>query len=278
MTISLLTASIILALTGIAVGFGQGFLGVGGSFIMVPVIYGLLTAMGILPDIAVKLAFGSSLLVVFSTAISGTLTHVRKGAVWWKAGIILGICGTMGAITGSTIASRFLDVGILKPAFGLALALGAIWMMMGKPHEVEADPEEKPSLWVCWGFPIGLMSGLLGLGGGIIMVPVMSIGFKLSMHRAVGTSLAMMIFTSFGGVMGYILNGLSVPDLPPFSLGYVNLLAWACVALTSIPVAQVGARTAHRVPARQLRSIFIAVMFYVAFKMIGVFEWLGVPV
>jgi uncharacterized membrane protein YfcA len=274
MSISLITALVLLALTGIAVGFGQGFLGVGGSFIMVPVVYWLFTAMGISPDIAIKLAFGSSLLVIFSTAISGAWTHMRKGAVWWEAGIILGICGTVGAITGSTIASRFLTVGILKPAFGLAVALGAIWMARGKLPEVAEDLKEKPTLWVCWGFPIGVISGLLGIGGGIIMVPVMAMGLKLSMHRAVGTSLAMMIFTSFGGVIGYLINGLSVPDLPPFSLGYVNIPAWACLALTSIPVAQIGARTAHRLPATQLRYIFIAVMFYVALRMVGVFEWL----
>lgn len=277
MPISLITALVILALTGIAVGFGQGFLGVGGSFIMVPVVYWLFTAMGISPDIAIKLAFGSSLFVVFPTAISGVLTHMRKGAVWWKAGIILGMCGTIGAITGSTIASQFLTVGILKPTFGLAVALGAIWMVRGKLPEVAEDLKEKPTIWVCWGFPIGVISGLLGIGGGIIMVPVMAMGLKLSMHRAVGTSLAMMIFTSFGGVIGYLINGLSVPDLPPFSLGYVNIPVWACLALTSIPVAQIGARTAHRLPATQLRYIFIAVMFYVALRMVGVFEWLGLP-
>jgi hypothetical protein len=277
MPISLITASIVLALTGIAVGFGQGFLGVGGSFIMVPVVYWLFTAMGVSPDTALKLAFGSSLLVIFTTAVSGVLAHMQKGAVWWKAGIILGICGTIGAITGSTIASRFLTIQILRPTFGLAIGLAAVWMVLVKLPEVEEAQKGTPAIWVCWGFPVGLISGLLGFGGGIIMVPVMSMGFKLGMHRAVGTSLAMMIFTSFGGTMGYLINGLFVPGLPPFSMGYVNILAWASLALTSIPVAQLGARTAHRVPARQLRFIFIVMMFYVALKMVGVFEWLDVP-
>ncbi|RZN38109.1 MAG: sulfite exporter TauE/SafE family protein [Methanophagales archaeon ANME-1-THS] len=150
-------------------------------------------------------------------------------------------------------------------------------MALIKLPEVDEGPTEQPAIWVCWGFPVGLVSGLLGIGGGIIMVPVMSMGFKLGMHRAVGTSLAMMIFTSFGGVMGYLLNGLAIPDLPPYSLGYVHLPVSACLALTSIPVAQLGASTAHRVPARWLRAIFIAVMVYVAFKMVGVFDWLCVP-
>jgi uncharacterized membrane protein YfcA len=87
----------------------------------------------------------------------------------------------------------------------------------------------------------------------------------------------MMIFTSFGGAVGYLINGLSVPNLPPFSIGYINLVVWACLAITSIPTAQIGARTAHELPAMWLRYIFIALMFYIALKMIGVFEWLGLP-
>jgi uncharacterized membrane protein YfcA len=273
----LVTAVIILALTGIVVGFGEGLLGLGGSFIMVPVMFWLFTALGVAPDIAIKLAFGSALLVIFPTAISGTLAHVKKGAVWWKAGIILGVCGTIGAVIGSTITSLFLNAEILKPVFGLVVVLGAIRMLIGKLPDVEADPKEVSLIWACLGFPIGIICGMIGIGGGIIMVPVMTLWLKFKMHHAVGTSLAMMLFTSFGGALGYLVNGLSVPDLPPFSVGYVNLLAGACLVVTSIPVAQIGARTAHKLPATQLRYIFTALMFYIALKMIGVFEWLGLP-
>jgi hypothetical protein len=264
-------------LTGIAVGFGQGLLGVGGSFIMAPVVFWLFTEMGIAPDIAIKLAFGSVLLVVFPTAISGALAHTKKEAVWWKAGIVLGICGAFGAFVGATITSWFLGARILKPVFGFIIGLGALRMATGEPQGSEREPNEGPLIWGCWGFPVGLISGLIGIGGGIIMVPVMTIVLRFRMHRAVGTSLAMMIFTSFGGALGYVINGLAVPDLPPFSIGYVNLLVFASLVVTSIPVAQLGARTAHRLPEMQLRYIFVAVMLYIALRMIGVFEWLGLP-
>lgn len=277
MPISLVTALIILALTGIVVGFGEGFLGIGGSFIMVPVMFWLFTALGVAPDIAIKLAFGSALLVIFPTSISGTLAHTRKEAVWWKAAIILGICGTIGAIIGSTITALFLNAGILKPVFGLIVAFGAIRMLIGKLPEIEEDPKEVPLVWACLGFPIGVLSGLIGIGGGIITVPALTMGLKFKMHRAVGTSLAMIVFTSFGGALGYLVNGLSVPGLPPFSIGYVNLLACACLVATSIPVAQLGARTAHKLPETQLRYAFTALMLYIALKMVGAFEWLGLP-
>ncbi|MBN1762740.1 MAG: sulfite exporter TauE/SafE family protein [Methanomicrobia archaeon] len=273
----LITALTILALTGIAVGFGQGLFGVGGSFIMVPVMFWLFTALGIAPDVAIKLAFGSSLLVVFPTAISGAFAHTRKGAVWWKAGIILGVCGIIGALTGSTITTRFLSAELLKPVFGLVVGIGTLQMLAGRLPEVDENPEERALVWAGLGFAVGVFSGLLGIGGGLILVPVLVMGLKFKMHRAVGTSLAMIIFASFGGALGYLVNGLSVPNLPPFSLGYVNLLVGACLAITSIPVAQLGARTAHKLPATQLRYLFTAVMFYIALRMIGVFEWLGLP-
>lgn len=277
MAISLITALIILALTGIVVGFGQGLLGLGGGFIMTPVVFWLFTGMGVAPDTAIKLAFGSNLLVVFPTAISGAWAHTKKGAVWWKAALILGICSALGALIGSTITSWFLGAEILKPIFGLIIGLGALRMVTGKPQGSGEEPKEDPLIWACWGFPIGVICGLIGIGGGIIMVPVMTILLKFKMHHAVGTSLAMMIFTSFGGALGYVIHGLSVPGLPPFSIGYVNLLVFACLVLTSIPVAQLGARTAYRLPETQLRYVFVAAMLYIAVKMIGVFEWLGLP-
>ena len=273
----LLTIIIVLALTGVAVGFAEGLLGVGGCFIMVPVTFFVFKEMGY-GDIALKLAFGSNLLVVFPTAISGAWAHTKKEAVWWKAGMVLGVFGAIGAVIGATITSQLLSEGILKPAFGLVIGLGALRMLAWKPQKTEEDPKEQPLLWACCGFPIGIICGMLGLGGGIITVPVLAMALKFKMHHAVGTSLSMMIFTSIAGSIGYLINGLSVPNLPPYSIGYVNLLACACLAMTSIPIAQIGARTAHKLPAKKLQYIFIAVMFYAALKMIGVFEWLRLPI
>jgi hypothetical protein len=91
------------------------------------------------------------------------------------------------------------------------------------------------------------------------------------MHIAVGTSVASIIFTSLGGIIGYIVNGLGVADLPPYSVGYLNLPVWLCLAATSVPLAPLGARAAHILPAKPLRYIFIAYMVYVGLEMIGVF-------
>lgn len=273
----LVTGILLLILTGIAVGFAGGLLGVGGCFIMIPVQIWVFTSFGVPLDIAVKQAFGTNLLVVIPTAMSGAWGHSKRNAVLWRAGATLGLVGAVGAVIGATIATTYLSGATLKILFGMAILLSGIRMLTVKPIKVDEEPVDNPLILAAWALPLGIVTGIIGIGGGILMIPVMILALRFKIHNAVGTSTAMMIFTAIGGATGYILNGLQIPDLPPYSIGYVNLAAFAALAITSIPMAQVGVRAAHRLPAAQLRNVFILVMFYVAFKMIGIFDWLGLP-
>ncbi len=268
---------IILLGTGVGVGFASGLLGVGGGFIMIPVQYMLFTNVGISTDVAMKVAFGTSLLVILPTVASGTWRHHKKGAVRWKAAIIMGSCGAVAAFGGATLATH-LPGAVLKIVFGVVVLASGIRMLISKSLKSEQEAKDNPWLWIAWAIPIGMVTGLTGLGGGVVAVPVMVLALKFKMHNAIATSLAMIIFNSAGGVIGYIINGLGVPNLPAYSIGYVNLPAWFLLAVTSIGMAQVGAMIAHRLRARQLRWIFIVVQFYVALRMMGVFDWLGWPV
>jgi uncharacterized membrane protein YfcA len=110
------------------------------------------------------------------------------------------------------------------------------------------------------------------------MIPVMVLAMRFKMHQAVGTSTALMIFTSIGGILSYIVNGLNVSGLPPYSVGYVNVLQWISLAGTSVPMAQAGVRIAHKLPAKKLKYVFIAVMIYMGLKMMGVFAWLHLSI
>lgn len=271
------TIIIYLLITGTLVGIVSGMLGVGGCFIMVPVQFWALQAMGIDTGIAIKVAFGTNLLVVMPTALSGALSHHKKKAVLWKAAKVLGISGAIGAIVGGTIAAQ-LPGNVLKVAFGIAVLLGAVRMLTAKPVKVEEEPVDDTRTLILWGFPLGIVSGIIGIGGGVLMIPVMVLLLKFKMHQAVGTSTALMIFTALGGVISYLFNGLGVQGLPPYSLGYLNFLQFILLAGTSVPMAAVGARIAHKIPAKQLKHVFIVVMSYMGLKMIGVFEWLNLPI
>ena len=267
----------ILLATGVVVGFASGLLGVGGGFIMTPVQYMIFTDMGIPADIAIKLAFGTNLLVILPMTLSGTWRHSKKGAVWWQAAIVMGSCSLIAGFVGATIATH-LPGTALRLTFGIITLLTGIRMLTAKLPAIEEEPQANPWVWAAWAIPIGILSGILGLGGGILVVPVMVLALRFKMHTDVATSLAMVIFTSIGGVTGYIINGLGVPDLPTYSLGYVHLPSWFILSASSIAMAQVGAITAHKLPAKQLRYIFIALMLYMGLKMLGVFDWLGWPI
>ena len=267
---------IALLATGIGVGFASGLLGVGGCFIMVPVQFWALTSTGVETTTAIRIAFGTNLAVVLPTAISGAIGHHRRNAVLWKAGVNIGLSALVGAMVGGMIAAH-LPGGMLKIGFGLAILAGAIRMLTAKPPKASSEPVGSNLVYFLWGVPLGIVSGVIGIGGGVLMIPVMVLALRFKMHQAVGTSTALMIFASLGGILSYMYHGLHHPGLPPYSAGYVNLLHFVLLAGTSVPMAQVGARVAHKIPAKQLKYLFIAVMLYMGLKMIGVFGWLHWP-
>jgi len=266
-----------LLVTGCVVGFASGLLGVGGSFIMVPVQYWIYTGMGIDADIAIKMAFGTNMFVVLPTALSGFYVHRKRGAVWWKAALFLGSCGLVGAAAGSTIASH-IPGNILKITFGSVILAGGIRMLTARPPRIDAEPQENRLVWILCGLPLGLITGFVGIGGGVVMIPAMTLLMKFNMHRAVGTSTAVMMLTSIGGLIGYIINGWTVEGIPSPHLGYLYIWSGLALAVTSVFMAQVGARAAHLLPAIKLKRIFIVILFYMGLKMLGFFEWLNLTI
>ena len=261
---------------GAGTGFASGLLGIGGGSIMIPISYWLILSMGVSPDIAIRTAFGTSLLVILPTAISGSWRHSKKNAVRWKTALVLGSCALAGALVGATVAAH-LPCEILETGFGGLVLAVAVWMGLGlmpKFRKEDAELRENLGLVAACGFPIGIVTGLTGLGGGVLIVPVLALVLSFPMHIAVGTSVASIILASLGGIGGYVVNGLGVAGLLPHSIGYINLPIWLCLVVTSIPMAQLGARAAHALPAKPLRYIFIAFIVYAGIEMIGVLDWI----
>jgi uncharacterized protein len=271
---------LILALTGVLVGFTSGLLGVGGGFIMGPVQFFLLMALGVDPTLAIRIAFGTSLAVILPTAISGAWGHSRRGAVLIKPAMFLGFAGFFGGIIGAFIATNT-PVQFLRILSGIIILASALWMLKSHPPEKSSENDDKESskdiYYLLYGFFGGLTSGLLGIGGGVIMVPILIILLKFRIHQAIGTSMAFITMASLGGILIYISQGLSVPGLPPYSVGYINLVQLVALAGTSIPLTQLGVITAHRLPGKQLRYLFIMILIYISLKMMGIFEWLNLP-
>ena len=200
---------LVLMVTGAFAGFTGGMLGLGGAFIMTPVQYIVYRNLGLSDHLAVMTAFGTSLLVVLANAISGSLRHHRAGAVIWKAALVIGVVSSVVAFGGSTLSAH-LPGHVLRIAFGIVLLLAGVRMVTAKTPDEPKDMVDNPWVWGLWALPIGLVSGIFGVGGGVVMIPVFVLALKFPVHRAIGTSLAVMLLTSLGGIAGYIVNGLGV--------------------------------------------------------------------
>jgi uncharacterized membrane protein YfcA len=259
---------IVLLITGAGIGFASGLLGVGGGFIMVPILYLLMTLLGIDQTIAIRVAVGTSLAVILPTALSGAYGHYRRNSVLLKPTIYIATTGIIGSVLGGFIATS-IPGNVLTEIFGITVIIIALIMIFVRYPDIRDAPLDNIIYFLIGGLIIGIMSGLLGVGGGFIIIPFMVILLRYDIIKAIGTSSAIIVFTSIGGIISYIYNGMNVSGLPPFSLGYVNLLQFILLVILSIPMAQIGVKVAHDISKQKLNYIFAAMLIIIGLRMIG---------
>ncbi|MDO9323587.1 MAG: sulfite exporter TauE/SafE family protein [Methanoregula sp.] len=256
-----------LIITGITAGTASGLFGVGGGALMTPVQYWLSTSGGMDSTLATRLAFGTSLAVMLPTMISGAAAHHSRGAVDWKAAVPMGCAAIFGGLAGGTLAAHLPGI-VLRMFFALLILVMAVRMVWQIHSCPVCEPSGSIRMYIPIGFFIGIISGLAGIGGGVLLVPVLVILLGYPMHKAVGTSSACLIFSSAGAVTAYIINGWGVTGLPLYSIGYVDLVTFAILAATTIPLARFGVRCAHRCSGRNLQILFAGVLILIGLLML----------
>ena len=257
-----------LAMIGIVAGFASGLLGVGGGFLMVPLQYFLLTSSGVNPDLAMMVSLGTSLAIIIPTASSGAYEHQKKNRDIVRPGMLLGVFGIFGSFCGGLLAN-VVPSDILRFIFGILLFIFAVDMLVGFKREGNGTrvPFTKFTA-MAFGISIGLISGLLGVGGGVFAVPLLSILFGFTLREAIGTSSIFIAITAIGGVISYIISGYGVNPMP-YSLGYVSLVNWFAILVFSVPMARIGAKSAYKLPEKRLKQVFAVILFYMGIKMMG---------
>ena len=257
-----------LAMIGIVAGFASGLLGVGGGFLMVPLQYFLLTSSGVNPDLAMMVSLGTSLAIIIPTASSGAYEHQKKNRDIVRPGMLLGVFGIFGSFCGGLLAN-VVPSDILRFIFGILLFIVAVDMLVGFKREGNGTrvPFTKFTA-MAFGISIGLISGLLGVGGGVFAVPLLSILFGFTLREAIGTSSIFIAITAIGGVISYIISGYGVNPMP-YSLGYVSLVNWFAILVFSVPMARIGAKSAYKLPEKRLKHVFAITLFYMGIKMMG---------
>ncbi|MEV5210485.1 sulfite exporter TauE/SafE family protein [Micromonospora sp. NPDC053740] len=230
-----------LALTiGLAVliGVSLGLLGGGGSILAVPLLV-------YVADLPTKEAIATSLLVVGATSLVGVIPHARAHRVRWRTGLIFGLAGMTGAYAGGRLAG-LIPAGILLTGFAVMMLATAVAMIRGRRQaDGTVVPHELPVPRVILdGVVVGLVTGLVGAGGGFLVVPALALLGGLPMSVAVGTSLVVIAMKSFAGLAGYLAS----VD--------INWGLAAAVSIAAIAGSFVGGRLTDRIPADILRKAF----------------------
>ncbi|MCW5725208.1 MAG: sulfite exporter TauE/SafE family protein [Maricaulaceae bacterium] len=239
---------------GALAGLTAGLFGIGGGIVMVPALYFAFGVLGYGDGPRMHVAVGTSLAVIIVTSIRSVMAHARRGAVdfaiikAWAPWIVLG------ALLGAAIAG-FIPGRGLTGFFGAMMILLSLQFFFGRPDWKLADEMPRGAARAGLGGLIGVLSALMGIGGGVIGVTLMTLTGR-PIHRAVATAAGFGVAIGLPGAIGFVISGWSVADRPPLSLGYVNLAGFAALAACAVLVAPLGARLAHALPAAQLRRAF----------------------
>ncbi|MEX6508267.1 sulfite exporter TauE/SafE family protein [Jiella sp. M17.18] len=243
-------------------GFLAGLFGIGGGAIYVPVLYQTFEGLGIPHAVTMHLAIGSSIAIIVPTSLRSLMAHWKKGAVDRKLLKEWVVAVPLGAVAGALVAAAA-SSGELRAIFavlafllGLKLILGRITFMLGTDLPGLAGRSIA-------GFAIGVLSALMGIGGGVLNNTFMTL-YGRPMIQAVATSAGVGALISVPGLLAYIVGGWGEAGLPPVSLGYVSVLAVLLVAPVSILVVPLGASLAHRLTRRQLELGFGCFLLIVA--------------
>jgi len=252
------------AVGGVA-GILAGLLGIGGGLVIVPMLVYVFALNNIPHELTMHLALATSMASIIFTSISSFMAHHRRGAVHWSVvkKIVAGIL--TGTFLGSCFASA-MSTNFLKVFFIIFLYFVAIQLLLNKKPKGARELPGKGGMFAV-GNGIGVVSSLVGIGGGTLSVPFM-LWCNIPVHHAIGTSAAIGLPIAVAGTVGYIINGWNVATLPQYSVGYVYLPALFGIAAISVLTAPLGVKLAHSLPVDRLKRIFSILLFAVATKML----------
>ncbi|PIP94687.1 MAG: hypothetical protein COW00_09245 [Bdellovibrio sp. CG12_big_fil_rev_8_21_14_0_65_39_13] len=254
---------LIYLLLGTVAGTIAGLFGIGGGLIIVPILHYSFVKLGFPKELIMHMALGTSLSTIFVTGMSSVYSHNKLGSIDWVVfkkllgGVIIGTF-IGGRLTG-IISGKSLEILFIVYVCVVALKT---WI------DAHVHPQSKPTsmlIFNLFGFIIGFKSSLLGIGGGTISIPFLTWrGF--SMKKSVGISATLGLPIALVGSASYIYNGLSIGNLPEYSVGYIYLPALIGITSVSSLFARFGAKLSHKFPQDKMRKGFALLLVAIAIK------------
>jgi uncharacterized membrane protein YfcA len=270
----LIELAFLLVAVGALSGFLAGVFGIGGGAILVPVFYECFRLAGVPLEVRMPLCIGTSLAIIIPTSIRSYRAHRARGAVdmeilksWWLP-ILTGV------IAGS-VTARYAPERLFKIVFVIVAWSAAARLLLARETWKLGDDLPKGPLMKAYGFLVGLLSTLMGIGGGLFSNLLMTF-YGRPIHQAVATSSALAVLISIPGALGYVYAGWPAaahyPEVAalqlPFALGYVSLIGAVLVMPTSMLTAGLGVRVAHAMSKRTLEIAFGCYLFIVGSRFV----------
>ncbi|MGQ3891736.1 sulfite exporter TauE/SafE family protein [Legionella sp. CNM-4043-24] len=262
----MLTNILLYIITGSIAGILSGALGIGGGVVVVPALLMIFQHNGIISgDLSMHMATGTSLAILMLTSQASLRAHRQLDDILWPvyhrlfAGLILGTLS--GALLADSIPSSWLEW-----CFGIFLLLVA--MKIGFDRKVSRGRQFPPQLINhIASFLIGLLSGMLGIGGGLLIVPYLTY-CGVNIRKIVAVSVSCTMTVAIIGTLAFIISGYNRPGLPSWSTGYVYWPAVLCIGVPGSLTAPIGARLAYVIPLTYLRAMFILLLLVTAYGML----------
>jgi uncharacterized membrane protein YfcA len=255
-----------LAAAGALTGILAGVFGVGGGALIVPVLYELFRFLGVPEETRMPLCVGTSLAIIIPTSIQSFRAHHARGAADMNILRAWALPTLIGVLIGSALA-RYAPPEVFKVVFVVIAGTSAA-RLIGNLKWKLADDVPWGSRLRAFGFVNGVLSALMGIGGGQLATMYMTF-YNRTIHQAVATSSGVGILISIPGAIGYALAGLDKPHLPPLSLGFVSLIGIIAFAPVSVLTAPLGVRLAHALTKRKLELAFGIFLLLVSLRFLA---------
>jgi uncharacterized protein len=251
-------------LVGLAVGLVSGLVGIGGGVLIVPFLYFFyenphIFGVHVAPEARIILAHGTSLFVIVPTSVRGAIAFHRNRLVEWRAVVPIGVASVLAALAGARVALG-LPPELLRFGFGVFLMVSGAQLLHGGVRERPPRPPRplRLSLPVTLGTgaAVGVFSSLLGVGGGVVAIPLLLYLVRLDVSRVAATSMGIIAITATAGTAAYMVNGIGATGLPPGSVGYVDALTGLAMFVGAVVSVRWGAALNQRLAPRALGLLF----------------------
>ena len=256
---------------GCGIGFLAGLFGVGGGILIVPILIFSYEHSGVSPSVLTHIAFGTSLFVVIFASLTSAYQHGKQGNIDWRSVFVIGFSSALTALATTRLAA-VLSGKYLQAAFALIVLTAAIRMLIEgevqaqKKLELSSRPHMGRLIGI--GLATGVVSGLVGIGGGVFIIPMMYYFLNMPLRSAIGTSSATVVITALFSMAGYILGGMGCAGLPEWSFGFVDLQRGIALAIGSLFLARFGAYISYKIHPYHLRRLFALFIILISIYML----------